>query len=229
MRINSKIGWHVVRVLLTAGLVMFCMGAWPGYLFHTYQTVELYTADVVLTPWLSSGDMVQQHFSPTGNMLSKVRVAVSFDVGAVTEEYLVFTLWNESGKSLCERKIYFNQIESDNYFDVFLDTRVKSQEEYVWSLMLTEPTDLQYAVLCTDDVNGNAQENHSLLVNSEDTQYNAVNQYEYYAHYDKAVIVGGFWAGAFLVWLLLSELLDRAQHFFERKGKDGKDGHSKKV
>ena len=223
MRKTQNIGWLLVRLLLTAGLAVFCLGAWPGYLFHTYQMTELYTADIAEMPLLSTGEVVQQRFSPADNVLSRIRAALIFDEAAVAEEYVDFTLWNEKGMSLCSRKIYFNNIESGKYFDIAVDTRLKPRSEYVWTLTMPEPTNLQYTVLCTEDVNGNAQENKTLLINGEDTQKNAVNQYEYYAHYDKAVIIGGFWTGAFLVWLLLLELTDRAEDFLERKKENGTD------
>lgn len=221
--------WHAVKALLTVGLIVFCTGVWPGYLIHTYQVEALFTSDIAEMQWLSTGDVVQQLFSPVHGRLAKIRAAVEFDESAAEEEYLNFTLWDENEKHICNKKIYFNQIESGHYFDITVNKKLDPQKEYVWTLTLGEPTDLQYAVLCTYDIDGNAQENHTLLINGEDTGSNAVNMYEYYAHYDKAVILGGFWTGAALVWLLLLELTDRAEGFFERKKNGAEDKGSEEI
>lgn len=214
MQINR---WTVLKVLLTVGLVIFCLGVWPGYLIHTYWTADLHTSDISQTQLLATGDIVRQYFLPEDSWLSKIKIALVFDESEVNGEILNFTLVDDTGRDICSREIYFNEIEDSSYFDIAVEEKLNPGSEYMWSLTMHEPTTFQYAVLCTGDVNGNARENRSLSVNGADTQRNAVNQYVYYAHYDKAVIIGGFWAGAVLVWLLLLELTDRADSLFERK------------
>lgn len=73
----------------------------------------------------------------------------------------------------------------------------------------------QYTVYCQTAEDIVSAENLSLWINGEDTGNNALNLYEYYAHHDKAVIIGSFWAGALLVWLILLEVVDRAEYFME--------------
>lgn len=209
--------WTVLKFLLTAGLVIFCLGVWPGYLIHTYWTADLHTSDISQTPWLSAGDTVQQIFLPEDSWLSKIKIALVFDESEVAGEFLNFTLRDDTGRDICSREINFSGIENSSYFDIAVEKKLNPGNEYTWSLTMHEPTTLQYAVLCTEDVNGNARENQTLSVNSANTQENAVNQYVYYAHYDKAVIIGGFWIGVVLVWLFLLELTDRTESLFERK------------
>lgn len=213
--------WLGLKVLLTVGLVVFCAGVWPGWLIHTYKMAELYTEDISQTPWLSAGDVALQYFYPEDSRLSKMKIALAFDESAVEGEYLILEIQDETGGRICSREIYFDQIESGCYFDVVVEEKVRPGGEYAWALSLPDEAQLEYAVLCTGDAAGNAVENRVLLINGEDVGGNAINQYEYYAHYDKAVIIGGFWVGALLVWLVLLELTDRAKGLVERKRHDG--------
>ena len=208
--------WILMKILLTAGLIVFCLEVWPGYLLHTNRAVWLIPGDVQQTPWLSVDDMIQQHFSPSGKWLSQIMTAVVFDENMTTDEYLIFSLWDETGKCLCSREIYFYQIENSNYFDIPINKKLKPGHQYVWTFTLAEPTELQYALMI-GNIDSNASENCSLLINGEDTQQNAMSQYEYYDHYDKAQIFGGFWVGAIMIWLLLLEATDRAERLFKRK------------
>lgn len=200
--------WLVIKVILTVGLAIFCFGVWPGHLIHTDRAVELYTGNYVPPQWLTSKDTAQQFFSPENSWLSRIKAAVVFDMAA-DEEYLNFTLWDRKGKSICTRKIYFSQIESGGYFDIPINKKLIPGDEYVWTLTLPAAFDLQYAVLATDDAYHNAQEDISLVINGSSTPYNAVNMYFYHAYYDKVQIIGGFWIGGLMVWLVLMELTDR--------------------
>ncbi len=209
--------WPGLKILFTVALVVFCAGVWPGYLFHTYKTAERYTVDISQTQWLSAGDVALQYFYPEDGRLSTVKIALAFDEGMPEGEYLYFDMQDENGVQVCRREIYFDQIESGCYFDVEVEAKVKPGGEYAWTLSLPDDSQAEYAVLCTGDTAGNAVENQVLLIDGEDAGGNAINQYEYYAHYEKAVIIGGFWTGALLVWLALLELADRWKGFVERK------------
>lgn len=208
--------WIIVKILLTVGLAAFCLGVWPGYLFRTYQTIPS-NGGAQLTSWLSAHDVIQQQFSPSYSWLSRIKAAVAFDENMFTDEYLIFELWDESGKCLCSREIYFNQIDDSIYFDISVNKRLKPGRQYVWTLTLSEPAELQYALLISDNADNNSGDNDTLFINGEDTHKNALSPYEYYAHYDKAQIIGGFWIGAILVWLLLLEVADRAESLSKRK------------
>lgn len=220
---NSRYGWIWLglKLLLAGALAAFCAGVWPGYLIHTYKMAERYTADIRQTPPLSAGDVAAQYFCPEDSRLSMIKLALAFDESAVEEEYLLFELQDEDGVRICSNRIYFEQIENGCYFDVAVDRKLKPGKTYVWTLSMPEETALKYAVLCTGDAAGNALENQVLLIDGEAVEENAINQYEYYAYYDKAVIIGGFWVGALLVFLMLLELTDRARELVERKGHDG--------
>ncbi len=224
MRKNKKSRgiWLGLKLLFTAVFAVFCAGVWPGWLIHTYKMAELYTVDISQTRWLSAGDVALQYFYPEDSRLSKIKIALAFDEAEANEERLLFEMQDENGGRVCVREIRFDQIESGCYFDVSVEEKVKTGGEYAWSLSLPEESQMQYAVLCTGDAAGNAVENQVLLINGEDVRGSAVNQYEYYAHYDKAVIIGGFWLGALLVWLLFLELTDRAEGLVERMCHDGK-------
>lgn len=213
--------WFVLKVILSVGLAIFCFGVWPGHLIHTDRAIELYTGNTRPSQWLTSEDTAQQYFSPENSWLSRIKAAIVFDM-TVDDEYLNFTLWDGKGKSICTRKIYFSQIVSGGYFDIPINKKLVQGGEYVWTLTLPATFDLQYAVLITDDAAHNAQEDISLVINDLNTPYSAVNMYFYYTYFDKAEIIGGFWFGAFIIWLLLLELTDRAERFYERKGKNEK-------
>lgn len=212
--------WIGLRVLFSAGLIIFCVGVWPGYLVHTYKMDTMFTSQVFLTPWLSTGDVVQQYFCPQDSRLSKIKIALAFDESAVTEEYLLFEIQDKNGQPLYNSKIFFDQIESDHYFDVDVGgKKLKTHEVYTWTLTLPNGRGTEYAVLCqvpTDTIKV-AVENQTLFINDEEMPSIALNLYEYYAHYDKSVIIGGFWIGALLVWLILMEVTDRAEQFCEGK------------
>lgn len=229
MREKKIVKWRWIKILLTVGLVVFCLGIWPGYLIHTYQMVDLYPSNVSQTQWLSTGDVVKQYFVPVKSRISKIEMALEFDKSVVSDEYLDFTILNDAGTSICSKEIFFSQINESHFFDIVVKEKFDPGHEYVWTLTMSEPTGLQYAVLCADDINGYVTENKALLINEEDTHGGAVNMYEYYEHYDKVVIIGGFWTGAILVWLLLLEFTDRAERFLERKKNDREDKCSKEI
>lgn len=217
MKLIQRAGWGIIiKALLTGGLVVFCLGAWPGYLIHTYQTVDLYPQNVWQTPWLSTGDVAEQSFSPVYSRLQRIKAAVAFDESMVTEEYLQFTLYDDTDKKVYTKKIYFKKIHNRLYFDIVVEKKLDPRREYTWTLTMPDATGLQYALLYTEDTSGTIQENSVLSINAESTQGNAVNQYDYYAHYDKTTIVGKYWAGAVLIWILLLELTDRAEEYFKR-------------
>lgn len=223
MRENEKYRWIWLglKALFTVGLTVFCAGVWPGWLIHTYKTAELYTGDIWQTPWLSTGDTALQYFYPEDSRLSRIKIALAFDESVAQGAYLIFEIQDENGGQVCNQEIFFDQIESGCYFDVAVEEKVKTGGEYAWMLSLPDEAWLEYAVLCTGDAAGNAVENQVLLINGEDAGGNAINQYEYYAHYDKAVVIGGFWLGALLVWMVLLEFTDRTKDLVERKRHDG--------
>lgn len=207
----------IIKALLTAGLAVFCLGVWPGYLIHTEQKVDLYPQNVWQTQWLFAGDVAEQSFSPVYGRLLRIKAAVVFDESAVDGEYLQFTLYDDTGKKVSGKKIYFDEIESRYFFDIAVGKKLDPGRIYTWTLTMPDETELQYALFYTEEASGIIIENSMLSVNGESTQGIAVNQYDYYAHYDKSIIVGKYWTGAVLIWLLLLELTDRAAEYFKRK------------
>lgn len=209
--------WIGIRVLLSAGLVLFCLSVWPGYAFHTYLTVTKYTNQVIQTPWLSAGDVVQQYFYPQYSRLSKINMAFIFDENAATGEYVIFEIKDKKGESICRREIYFNQIRSDCYFDIDVGgQKLKPHEEYMWTLALPSGGAMEYSVMCQTAEDIVSVENQTLWINGEDTQSNALNLYEYWKHLDKATIIGGFWTGALLVYLILLEVIGRVEDYISK-------------
>lgn len=210
---ERRCGWIVVRIFLVMSFCVFCAGAWPGYLFHTYKTTGELTAVVEWTQWLSAEDVVRQHFVPQGSWLSKIMVALSFNEDVVTDEYLIFGIEDDRGNKFFDNEVYFREIEDSKYFEISVEKKLDPRREYVWTLSLPEGTVMEYAVMCAD----NTAENKQLLIGSERMRINALNQYEYYAHYDKSVIIGGFWVGALLALLALLEFADWMEHRTKEK------------
>ena len=213
--------WKVFKLFLILSFILFCLGAWPGYFFHDHQTPDLHPRDVILTQWVSGGDVVQQSFLPEFGRMCYLKLALAFDSDVAANDVIEFTVRDETDRVIYKREIFFDQIESRSLFDVPLPVNLKANKEYVWTLSASEDSNVQYAVLCTrDDINSIA-ENQSLMINGEDSHSVALNQYNYRAHYDKAIIIGCFWAGGALVLLIILELIDRMELSFTRSAKKG--------
>lgn len=135
--IQKHFFWTGIRVVLLAALGLFCLGVWPGYVFHTYFTALKYTSQIIETPRLSDGDVVQQCFCPQFGRLSKIKMALGFDEEEAAGKYLLFEIKDSNGKSLCSREIHFDQIQSSLYFDVDIGGKsLKPYEKYVWTLTM---------------------------------------------------------------------------------------------
>lgn len=215
---KHRLVWIGIRALLLAGLVLFCISVWPGYAFHSYLEITKYTSQVTQTSWLAAGDVVQQYFYPQYSRLSKIKMAFLFDENAAAEEYVIFEIKDKKGESIYRREIYFDQISSDCYFDIDVGgKKLKPREEYIWTLALPDGAAMDYSVMCQTAEDIISDENQTLWINGVDTQSNALNLYEYWKHPDKATIIGGFWTGALLVYLIFLEIVGRVEDYMKRK------------
>ena len=219
---NSKL--IAVRVLLTLLLVSFCLGVWPGYLFHTYKKENRYTTNVFQSVSLKPGESAKQWFVPADKWISRISLAVAYDEQYGTEDRFTFAIKDEQGKTILEEELYFGEIENGSFCSISVDQKVKPNKLYCWQLFVPEDIQSECAILCTEDTNGNAVENRELYIADVQSVGNALNQYEYYAHRDKVVIIGGYWAGALMVYLFLLELVHRLEEAVWRKKNEEKVG-----
>lgn len=214
------------RIALTLLLICFCAGVWPGYLFHTFETENRYTTNVFESVSIKAGESAKQWFVPRDKWISRIKLAVVYDDRVLDDDRFQFAILDEQGKTVMEEELYFSNIENGGFFSVSVDQKVKPDKMYCWKLFMPEDARITCSLLCTEDTNGNAVENRTLDIADSQSVGSALNQYEYYAHHDKMVIIGGYWAGAVVIYLLLLEVVHRLEEAVWRKNHDEKIGIS---
>ena len=207
-KINAK--W-IAKGILTIILLVFMWSAYPGYGFHT-----LYLSDTAshryVTSEAISNTVMTQYFTPILPYLESIQLAVEFNEEYETEEKVTFVLCKETGKELFSCEIPLKDMESNLYYEVKVNQRLKTGEVYYWSL--TTPIDEAYdwKPMYTEYPEDQEPENVRFLVGDNaygSSEAQTISRYVYYDHHDKVVIIGGFWAGALLAYIVGLEIINR--------------------
>ena len=199
------------RCVLTVLLIGFMLWAWPGYLAHDYYISETLSNRYEPTEVLSGQSTVTQYFIPQDTHLASIHIAVIFDSANVEDETIEFTLYEESGREILSEVIPLKQLYSGHYYDIKINKRVKTDQEYYWVLSAPESGLANLQVMFTGHLADQAPDNTLFLLNDKPIHDTAqsVSEYIYLSHPDKIIIICGYWISAILVYIIGLDLANR--------------------
>lgn len=209
----SKRTWIIwgIKAVLTVALIAFILCVWPGYLaydLYVSRTLsERYEASDTLIP----GSIVTQYFVPQRSHMSAIEFAVIFNEENVGSETVQFILCEESGREIFSEDIALDQMDSGCYYTVDIKKSLKEGRTYYWTLVCPDAENVGLQLMYTNHLTDQAPENSLLLLNEE--QYGditqTISQYTYHVHADKIVIIGTYWMGAILVYIICMDIVSR--------------------
>lgn len=212
MKTEKKI-WRLwaARGILTILFIGFALCAWPGYLAHDSYISKTNSIHYECTDTLSEHSMVMQYFVPQKTYLRAVQIAVSFEEANTENEKIEFILWEGSGKSIFSKTLLLEEMESDCYYEIVVNQWVKTGQEYCWAIVGPETDRVGLQAMYTDHPDDQAVENMRMLLNDDQAGENmqTISQYVYYVHPDRVIVIGGFWLGAFLIYIICMDLAAR--------------------
>lgn len=205
---------RVVKGVLTVSLIIFILCAWPGYLVYDEDVSVTDSARYEPTDVLTPGDVAAQYFVPQRSHMSGIGFAILFDEANAGDETIRFVLCEESGQEIFSRDIMLGQMESGWYYRVKIDRQLKAGETYCWKLAVPDAEDLDLQIMYTNHLTDQAAENTLFLLN--DGEYGdygditqSVSQYIYRRHPDKIIIIGEYWTGAVLIYIICMDIVSR--------------------
>lgn len=200
-----------VKCVLTVSLVAFILCVWPGYLFHEEYVSRTFCDRYEPSEILLPGDAATQYFVPQRSFLAGIEFMVHFKEAYTGSGTVRFVLCEESGREIFSQDIILEQMESDEYYKVEIRERLKEGAVYYWTLVSPDDERAELQVMYTGHMADQAPENTLFLMNDE--QYGetsqTVSQYTYFIHPDKVIIIGGYWMGAVLVYLVGMDIATR--------------------
>lgn len=207
-------GIWAVKGVLTVALIICILCVWPGYLIHDEYVSESKSARYEPTYVLAPGDVTAQYFVPQRSHMSGIDLAIIFDDKYARDESIRFVLREESGQEILSRDIMLEQVESGCYYTVEIDKKLNADETYYWELVVPDTENLDLQIMYTNHLTDQAAENTLFLLNDEKygdygdiTQ--SVSQYVYLSHPDKIIIIGQYWAGAVLIYIICMDIVSR--------------------
>lgn len=208
---NQRNKW-IARIILTCILLIYMWAAFPGYGFHTWYTSITSSHRYITTESLSNATVTTQYFTPLLPYLKSIQLAVKFNNEVTANENVTFSLYSENGKLLFTKDIPIADMASKRYYEVEIHKRLKTGKNYYWTL--TSPMDAAYdwQIMYTEYPEDQAPENTSFLIDGTPygiTEAQTISQYIYYDHHDKVVIISGFWASGFFVYLIALEIINK--------------------
>ena len=201
----------IVRGILTISLIGFVLWAWPGYLAHDYYVSKTSSVRHEGTDILPDYSIVILYFVPQKTHLADIQFAVLFEEENVENEEITFILCEESGKEIFSKVIRLDEMESGRYYDVKYIWRLRTDQVYYWELVGSETANVNLRMMYTSYEEDQASENTLFLLNEnqvgESTQ--TISQYTYLVHPDKIVIIGGYWMGLVMVYIICMDVATR--------------------
>lgn len=200
-----------IRCILTVALVGFILCVWPGYLAHDYYVSRTFSERHEPTDVLLPQSVAVQYFVPQRSHMTGIEFALLFNEEKAGNETVRFILCEESGREIFSQEIMLEQMGSGCYYNVEIDERLKAGETYFWALTGPDAEDIELQIMYTNHLTDQAQENTLFLLN--DVQYGeisqTISQYTYLIHSDKIIIIGEYWAGAVLVYIICMDIVSR--------------------
>lgn len=207
-------GIWAVKGVLTVALITCILCVWPGYLIHDEYVSESRGARYEPTYILAPGDVAAQYFVPQRSHMSGIEFAIIFDDTYIGDASIRFVLREESGQEILSQDIMLEQVPSGWFYTVEFDERLKAGETYYWELVVPDVKKLDLQIMYTNHLTDQAAENKLFLLNGEKygdygdiTQ--SISQYVYLSHPDKIIIIGKYWAGAVLIYIICMDIVSR--------------------
>jgi len=192
-------------------LIGFILCVWPGYLAHDYYVSRTFTERGESSDVLIPQSVIVQYFVPQRSYLANIELELLFNEENAEDETVRFTLCEGSGREIFSREIMLEQMESDSYYNIEIHKRLKAGETYFWTLECPDAESIGMQVMYTNHLTDQAPENTLFVLNDE--QYGEISQtlsqYTYLIHPDKIIIIGGYWTGAVLVYIIIMDILSR--------------------
>lgn len=209
---DSSLQKRAAKIILSLALIIYCLMVWPGYLAHDYYTSTTNSSFSQLSEQLEGSSVIEQYFTPQFSHLYEIQFAVSYDDSSECEGYYTFLLYNENGKKIMEKAIPAEEVGSQLYYEVPVRRILNPKDTYCWKLIIPENAPENFQALYTENTETRALENRKMLINGENTDgenAQTISQYVYLSHADKALILGTYWCCGIIVYLILSECVNR--------------------
>ena len=192
-------------------LIGFILCVWPGYLAHDYYVGRTFTERGESSELLIPQSVVVQYFVPQRSYVANIEFEVLFNEENAGDESVWFTLCENSGREIFSQEIRLEQMESDSYYSIEINKRLKAGETYFWTLVCPDAEGIDMRVMYTNHLSDQAPENTLFVLNDE--QFGEISQtlsqYTYLIHPDKIIIIGGYWTGAVLVYIICMDIVSR--------------------
>lgn len=203
----------ICKGLLTLLLIVSELAIWPGYLVHNAYLSSSYSEYAVYSEPITEETQITQYFQPLYSRLDQIEFALGFVQEAAGDQKLSFGLYDEKGTEMLSQEIPLQDMTAEHYYTIPIEKRLSTKKMYHWTLTVPENSGCDICFMYGEHGNGMAPENIRLerngdLFGADDAQ--ATARYSYEIHPDKIVIIGGYWMGNALIYLLLMEVLDRA-------------------
>lgn len=204
-------GIWAARCILTVLLAGCMLGVWPGYLVHDDYVSRTISDRSEAADVPAPRSAVTQYFVPRQGHMARMEFAVLFDEEKAGDSAVRFALCEESGREIFSREILLEQMESGMYYGIRIDRPLKAGGTYSWTLVSPDAEDIGFQVMYTNHLDDQAPENTLFLLGEE--QYGeiaqTVSQYTYRTHPDKIIILGKYWLGAVLAYIVCMDMVNR--------------------
>lgn len=202
----------ICKGILTLLLIIAELSIWPGYLVHDSYLSASYSEYAVFSEPIMEETEITQYFQPLYSRLDQLEFVLGFAQEAVGDRKVRFALYDENGIEMMSREIALSDMTSERYYVMPIEKTLSTKKTYHWTLTVPENSDCDIRFMYGEHSGGMAPENVRLERNgepfgAEDAQ--ATARYTYEIHPDKIVIIGGYWLGNALIYLLLMEVVDR--------------------
>lgn len=208
---HRKQALWIARGVLTIILIGFVLWAWPGYLAHERFVSQTSSVHHESTDVFPAYGMAEQHFIPQKTYLAGIQFAAYFEEQSVENEEAIFLLCDESGKEIFSSAIKLDEMVSGSYYEVKFGRWLKTDQEYCWKIVGPAAADVNFQLMYTNHVEDQAPENTLFILNGNQVGENTqtVSQYVYFIHPDKVIVIGGYWMGSVLVYIICMDILTR--------------------
>ncbi len=202
----------ICKGILTLLLIIAELSIWPGYLVHDSYLSASYSEYAVFSEPVTEETEITQYFQPLYSQMDQLEFVLEFNQEAAGDRKVRFALYDENGTEMMSREIALSDMTSERYYVMPIEKTLSTKKIYHWTLTVPENSGCDIRFMYGEHGGGMAPENVRLerngyLFGAEDAQ--ATAQYVYKIHPDKIVIIGGYWLGNVLIYLLLMEAVDR--------------------